>query len=213
MVRIIINTLAITIIFSGCIEIEEKIVIHSDRSGTVSYSLNTTEVGSILFGLSGLFGMEPDEQIIDEAEKLISVLKGQPGIDHISYNLKHSKGRYYLRFDFTDAASFNKALYRMGGQKKTIFSPGYLKINHTRFRKLNFSSYLTNYLIKEGKELNSLLYTDLLVYRSEIHFPGEIKRTNKKELLIAPNQTTLIQKFKFRDILESNRDTGIKVRF
>ncbi|MFU8844364.1 MAG: hypothetical protein ACNA7V_11215 [Bacteroidales bacterium] len=213
MVRIIILALSITIIFSGCIEIEEKIVIKSDQSGSVSYSVNTSEVGSLLVGLSGLLGIEPDEQINDEAEKLISILKEQPGIHNISYNLKHSKGRYYLRFDFTDAASFNKALYRMGGQKKTIFSPGYLKINHTRFRKLNFSPYLTNYLQKEGKEVNSLLYSDLLIFRSEIHFPEKIKRTNKKELLIAPDQTSLSQKFKFRDILENNSNTGIKVRF
>jgi hypothetical protein len=213
MFRIVIFIFLFSFVFSGCIEIEEKIIVHANRSGSVSYSVKTSEIGSLLSGITGMLGFSVDHLMLDEAEEFIQILKLQPGIDNLSYNLTHSNGMYYLRFDFTDASSFNKALYRLGGQKKTFFSPGYLKINHSRFRKLNFSPYLANYLRKEGKEFNMVLNSDLLIFRSEISFPREIKRTNKTGVILTPNQATISQKFKVRDILEKRTDTGIRVRY
>lgn len=213
MFRTIIFIFSFSFVFSGCIEIEEKIIVHANRTGSASYSVKTSEVGSLLYGISGMLGFSMDHVIIDEAEELVQILKIQPGIENLSYNLTHSKGMYYLRFDFTDASSFNKALYKMGGQKKTFFSPGYLKICRSSFRKLNFSPYLADYLRKEGKEINMVLNSDLLIFRSEISFPREIKRTNKTSVSLTPSQTTISQKFKVRDILEKKTDTGIRVRY
>jgi hypothetical protein len=213
MVRNLVFVFLCAVISSGCIEIEEKIMVHADRSGSVSYAVKTSGMGSALLGLSDLIGFSVDLSVLEEAEEFIEVLKTQPGIHNLNYNLSHSNGLYFLQFDFADASSFNKALYRMVGQKKTIFSPGYLKICPSRFRKLNFSPYLADYLEKEVKEFNMLLNSNLLNFTSEISFPREIKRTNKKGEAVMPNQTTISQTFKVKDILEEKTDTGLKVRY
>jgi hypothetical protein len=213
MYRIILFFISASLLFSGCIEIEEKIVVNSDRSGRASYSVMTSEFGSLLYGFSGLFGFSVDDLVKDDAEALIRTLGEQPGIENISYNLTHSHGLYYLSFDFSDASSFNKAIYMVAGQKRTMFSPGYLKIRRSRFKRLNFSPYLAKYLTKEGKELDRVLKSNMLTFSSEITFPREIRRTGNKDIHLSPHQNTISQKYKLRDILENNADTGIRVRY
>lgn len=204
---------SIVLILSGCIEIVEDITIHNDKSGTFQYRIETSQGGSFLQNLTRLIDVSVEDQFRFEAEKFISELETQPGISNIHYNLNGRSGSYFLQFDFSDYKSFNNTLYAINGSKKTIFTPGYIKIGKSRFKKINLSPWLKMYIEKEHIEFPSPLLGDMITYKAIVHVPDEINRIKPGDTFIDRSQRKTIQQFRFKDILEGKVNTGIKIRY
>lgn len=199
--------------FSSCLEIIEKISIHDNKSGTVSYSLQAQDGGSIFSSLTSLFSMSVENEVRREADKLIGELLKQPGISNVKYNLSGSSASYYLQFDFSDYKSFNNALYAISGNKKTFFSPGYLKVTNSRFKKLNFSPYIKKYLERENVEFPSPLITEMIYFKSVVQVPGAIRRVKPSGKTTKLDSQQATQRFKLSEIMENKVDTGLKIRY
>jgi len=197
-------------IFSSCIEIEEKVSIHQDLSGQISYTIKTSKLGSFI---SGVIDKRIEAQIKIEADKLIEKLKMQPGIENVQYELNPRNHIYYVQFDFDRAESFNKALYAMGDSKKTFFTPGYLHINRCRVKKINFSKYVSFYLKKEGIEIPNDFITQMLTFKSIIEVPEEIKKTKGLGTVISTDRKSVTQKFLVNEIIQQKINTRLKVRY
>jgi hypothetical protein len=201
------------ILFSGCIEIEENIQVKEDQSGHVIYSINTSEMGSFLSGLSGLLDKNIEQQIRSEVDKMIQKLKGQPGIKNVTANTHSVNRNYQVSFDFDRTQNFNNALYAMGGAKKTIFTPGYLRVNQCRVKKINFSSYLSMYLKKEEIEIPDQFLTRMLTFKSTIIVPGSIKKVKGHGASISEDRSLVSQEFLFSDIIHQKVNTGLKIKW
>jgi hypothetical protein len=205
--------LPVLFFLSGCIEIVEEITIHPDKSGTISYRLETTEAGSFLSGLAGLFNVSVDEDLKREAEKLTRELEKQEGISNIQYNLGGRSGEYFLQFDFNRCTSFNNALYSLGGNSKTPFSPGYIKIGKSHFKKFNFSPWLKRYIEKEEMELPSTYLTDNIVFKSVVNTPADIIRVKHTVGDVQSSPRKTIQQFLLTDLLDGQVNSGIRIRY
>ena len=200
-------------LFTGCIEIVEDITVHADRSGTVSYRLETSGAGGFINGLASLLDVSVEDNVRREAEKLIRALQDQEGISNIGYNLGGRSGIYFLQFDFSNYRSLNDALYAISGNQKTFFSPGYIKIGRSRIRKLNFSPLINKYIQKEGLELPSPLITDNIIYKSVIRTPADIKRVRSGVTANQKSPRQTMQKFMLTEVINGEVNTGIKVRY
>jgi len=57
------------VLFTGCIEIVEKIKVNEDRSGTMTYRIETDEFGTFINMISGMMDESFDDEIKKEFEK------------------------------------------------------------------------------------------------------------------------------------------------
>ncbi|MCB2221064.1 MAG: hypothetical protein KQI35_11770 [Bacteroidetes bacterium] len=212
MIQRLLLFLLVILLFSGCIEIEEKIQINEDQTGHVRYSINTSELGSFLSGLSGLLDKNIEKQLRSEAEKLIQKLKEQPGIKNVNYNIQSADRNYQVSFDFNRAKNFNNALYALGGAKKTIFTPGYLRINRCKVKKINFSGYLSMYLKREQIEIPDQFLSRMLTFKSIVTVPQPIKKVKGSSTLLSEDRSFVSQEFLFTDIIHRKVNTGLKIK-
>jgi hypothetical protein len=195
---------------NGCIEIMEEIIIHEDESGTVSYRIDHPGPSGLLGDLMRIIEPAAEKGIIMEAERMIQVLESQKGISNLEYSLHGRSGTYFVRFDFDDCADFNDAIYAMGGARKTILTPNYMKIKKNRFKKFNFTPSLNRYLKKEELSLPSPILINNVTFRSVVHTPGDIRKVKNGSSMDA---RTAVQQFEMSDILSGDANTGIKVRY
>jgi len=81
----------LTFSLSSCLEISETIKVNKNQSGNIKYELKSSNTGSLLSMISGLFDISLEEQIVGEAEKFIGQLKKQEGISNIQHNFDKYK--------------------------------------------------------------------------------------------------------------------------
>ena len=200
------------LLLQGCIEIVEEITVNKDKSGHVSYRLETEGAGGLISGLTGLFDISIEDAVRQEAEKLVRELQHQEGISNIRYSLGRS-GNYFLEFDFAHYRDFNHAVYSLGGSKKTIFTPGYLRIGSSRFRKFNFAPWINRYIKKEEIAPPSPFLSDNVYFKSCINTPEDIKSVRNGSYDAGKNPRRTVQRFRLSDILSKEINTGIRIRY
>jgi hypothetical protein len=200
-------------LFTGCIEIVEDISIKRDKSGTITYSIETPGASGLLQGLAGMLNGSAEQNVRKEVGKVIRELEKQEGISNLRYNLDGRAGRYFLQFDFSHVSDFNNAMYALVGSKKNIFTPGYLKASSGRFKKINFSRWLNKYFEKENLEKPSRFITDNIAFRSVIHAPAVIKDVKPHTASSSRSPQSVEQKFVLTDILDGSVNTGMRIRY
>lgn len=207
---IIIVFAAILMLLNSCIEIGEKITINKDLSGHVEYQLSISEFASIF---SGFIDNSIEIQVKSEAGKFIEKLRDQPGISNVVYQSNLPSEGIKVSFDYASTRDFNNALFAMGDAKKNLFTPGYLKANRHRVKKINFSNYLALYLKKEDIEIPEQYLTDMIKFRSTISVPKEIKKSSGNNIKLSDDKFSAIQIFPVKQILHDKVNTGVKIRY
>jgi hypothetical protein len=207
------SILFILVASTSCLEITETITVNKNKSGKMKYELNSGQAGGLFNIISGFLDISIEDKVIIEAEKLIVELRKQPGISNIRHEFNKRSGSYFLSFEFENSNSFNEALYRMAGSKKNIFTPGYVNISNSRFKKINFSPWLKRYLEKENIEIPYTLLSEDIKFTSYTKFPDEIKRIKPTDTPIDKKNKTTIQTFKLSKLTTGKANTSLKVKF
>lgn len=202
----------ITLSISSCIELEEALIVHSDLSGKLSYSLGINKASGLLGLISGLADKSFESQLKEEVLVWVSLLQKQPGISDVQYNIDPKKGDYYLSFEFNDQRHLNKALYEMTGNRKTFFSPSYLKIKKHRVKKFNISPYVKKYLKRESLEIDPS-FNSYITYISTIHTPTSTKSVSAGNFSLNTDKTIVSQRFEIADVLNNHVSTGIVIKY
>lgn len=210
---IVLVSILFIITLSGCIEISETIKINKDKSGSISYELKSSSTAGLLSMFSGFFEVTIEDQVMAEANKFIKQLKKQKGISNIQQDFNSQNGFYSVSFDFENSKYFNEALYSMAGSKKNIFTPGYLKIKNSRFKKLNFSPWIKRYLDKEEIELPASPLTELITFTSSVEFPYNVVKAKPVEAMISANPKKVQQEFKLVEVTSGKANTGLRVKY
>ncbi len=197
-------------LFTGCIEIIEKITVNDNLSGTFSVSIDFGNSKKLIdiFDKNELF-----EELEREAKNTKIILEQQPGIKNIFFKTDRQKGFYILSFDFEDAAKLNSALYATGNVDKKIYNPAFYKISKHKFRRKNFSSLLKKFLLFELDSLPDESFFDMIIFKSVFSFPDKIRRVSGKDAVISDDGKTAILEFYVSDILENRVNSGIKVKY
>lgn len=213
MKRIVSFLIFSTIFLSSCIEIIEEININDDKSGSISYRLETNELAALLNNISGFMDISFENQLKTEATKFAAKIKKMEGIQNVVLETDEGLGGYKFSFDFSSAKKLNKALYEATGNKKTIFSPSYIKISKHKIKKLNFAPWVKKYFEKEDINIPDKNILNMITYKSLIHLPNEITWKNKIRAKILNNQKTVSQSFSIENVFENKVDVGIKIKY
>jgi len=198
---------------TSCIEISEEINVNNDKSGSLSYKLESDQFGILFSKLSGLIDFKFEEQLKERADELVFLLRQKDGINKVEFNIDRENMYYELNCKFSDTKKLNKALYEVFGYKKSMFSPGYLKISDHTVKKINFSPYLKRYLEDEGIEVPSEFFFGDVYFKSTIVIPGNVKNVKGSQVSVIKGKNMVNQKFKFTDVMENKVNVGIKIRY
>jgi len=105
--------LALLLVFTGCITIEENYAFKKDGSGTMEYVVDMSELGEMLktfedMGKNDPGGSKGDMSGMDLKDEM-AALKSVPGIKKVKVNDKE-KFKQKLSFQFADITALNAAL-------------------------------------------------------------------------------------------------------
>ena len=199
--------------FTSCIEISEEIHINKDKSGILSYKLESNQLGILFNKLSGFIDITFEEQLKEKAEDLAFLLKQKEGIRHVEFNIDHNTMDYELKCEFSDTKKLNVAIYEVFGYKKTFFSPSYLKVSNHIVKKINFSPMLKSYLEDEGIEIPPEYFSEVIYFKSTIILPEKVKNAKGSQVIIKNEKNMVNQKFRLTDVIENKVNVGIKIRY
>ncbi|MCF8368410.1 MAG: hypothetical protein K9G76_05150 [Bacteroidales bacterium] len=205
--------LSIFVVLTSCIEISEKITVNENKSGKLSYTLKINESGGLIGLLTGLFDNSIEDQIIGETQKLKNQLISQPGISNVELITDSPDGLFVFSFEFENTKYLNRALYSISGTKKTIFTPGYVKIKKHKLKKVNFTPWVKMYLKKENISLPDPAILSMITYQSEIELPGPVKNIRPAAFNLSTNRNTASNAYKLQDILEEKINTGVTIKY
>lgn len=208
MKKIIPFLLILSFALTGCIEIVEKITIHSDQSGSISYRMESGDLGSLLSNFSGFFENDFEKQIKEKVNEYADKFKGLEGITNVNYTVNPKTGEFELIADFENTKALNKALYQAFGYKKKTFAPGYIKISKHKFKRNNISPYIKAYLEKEEFQMPSKQLLDFVTFRTTIELPEKAKNYKPTRAIVNNNGKTVSITYPVADIL--NNKTSLK---
>jgi hypothetical protein len=198
---------------TSCFELVEEIEIKKDKSGSVSYRIESEEGGSFIENMTGMLQLSVDDAVRSEAEKMVRALQAQPGISNIHFNLSGSITGSSIQFDFDHPKSLNAALYKISGNTKKWFSPGYFKVGCGGFKRINFAPWITRYLEKEKIDLPPAYVTDLVAYKTVVHVPADIRKVKPTGQVKQTADRKAEARYLLTNVLDESVNTGMKIRY
>lgn len=115
--RAIVPLIAVAVLFTGCLTIEEHYTFKRDGSGSMEYVVDISEMMNLFKGLEGLAGKEgKDKDGSDDDADLtqhVDELKKIPGIKGVKVKKEEDGARQRLRFKFKDLAALNRAMNQL----------------------------------------------------------------------------------------------------
>lgn len=201
------------VLFTGCIEIVEEIKVNEDKSGTMTYKIETDELGVFINMISGMMDESFDNKIRLEFEKYTRKLRGKPGISNISYNYKDASEDYYISFDFASDKHLNAALYDVLGIKENIFTPTFIKIKRSKLKKLNYAPWVKRYIDSEGIEIPTSYFSNLVTQRSVVSLSQKIKKASGESVQLSGDRKISTQQFDIQNIIENKTNVGLKLKY
>jgi hypothetical protein len=209
----LIPIVVISFLLTGCVEIVEEIQIRKDKSGMLTYRLESSQLGLILNKLSGLVDFAFEEQIQDKIREVAYKLQQKEGIEHVEFTADTDLFDYSISCHFSNTKYLNAALYEVFGYRKTLFSPSYIKASGHTVKKINFAPLLKDFLDDEGIVIPSAYLAEIIYYRSTVKLPGTVKKVKGKNMKVSEDKSQVNQRFRFTDILENKVDVGFKIRY
>lgn len=199
--------LFVSLSFSSCIELVEEIKINPDLSGEYHLYIEQNSLTRLLNSFSDNFDLS-------ELEARLQILKQQEGISDLLSDINPKKGRYSVRFHFSDAKSLTHAFYASLGAKKSLFNKAFLKVNAHKIKRPNLTPYLVKYA-KNRDLLTKIPSSKLLEY---LHYNYKI--TSSKNIKSAlpliseqnMNQRQYNQRYTIKNLLLNKQSTKSVIR-
>jgi len=211
-IKLVLIAICLLMITTSCIDLEEKLSINDDRSGTISYTLDMNQENSLLGLLSGFMDRSYQKQLNVQLQEWAGKLVKQQGISAVKHTANFDRGIIFLSFDFSNAKSLNNALYAISDNRKTWLSPSYIKIKKHRTKKFNIAPYIRQYLNKEDVKLDPTILKHI-GYTFTIEAPAVIKNVSADNTTLNQESTSVSQHFEIEDVINNRVNTGIKIRY
>lgn len=203
-----------TLLFQGCIEITEKVIVNEDRSGSMSLSAGLGASNTIMALIGQFADFEIDDDMLGDVARAVRILKSCDGISNVRFTDNMRKGNVELSFDFKDDNSLNKALYAVGEVEKNFFQPNIYKVNSSKFVRNNTTRWLLMFMEQEEENLPDESLYDLVQVKSVYQMPNDIKRvkTSGNYKTSADNRTITTTHF-LSDLVDEKINTRVKVKY
>lgn len=195
----------------SCLEITNKLVIRSDRSGTFAVWI---DVGALQFIQGQNFFGDIVNNVTDFAEKAKSFLQDKEGISQIVDLTDPKKGIYGIQFDFNKPSTLNALAYKMTGIEKMFFYPNIYKIKKRTITITNITPLLQQ-TMKQDNQFSSQSYfadqvRNYIFFTTIIETPKKIKKASNQRTIIDGNVAKL--RMSLYDI-EQGAYYGNKIKF
>lgn len=197
-------------LFQSCIEINQTITVNNDGSGSIKIQVDMGKTEQFLPKNSGFDFLNSVKNAPTYAEQ--ACLKG---INNLKTYTNSENSSYIISFDFENSQALNKALIKIYNpdSKQTNFSPRFYKITRHHFVFKNLTPFIRKYLPSDATNpLNEVFFRFVTINNSYIFHPGFKKNSNIRAI-IDENKKKITLKYTLYDILKSEIDIGIKVKF
>jgi len=203
----------LTIFFTGCIEIVEKITIHKNQSGNIMYSLEPGKFSAFIAGMNDFPNSNPLGSWEDQTVVIADKLRKIEGIDSIEYKFNTETNEYYLKFSFVNVSVLNDAVYGFLDYDQNIFSPDFLKLNRHRLYRKNFVPLLHKYIMTLNFDTSIIDIADLVNFKTVVRMPDRTKSAKGDNCRISEDGVSVIQTHKLSGIIENSVNLGIRIRY
>ncbi len=197
---------------TSCIEIVEEVTVNPDRSGTISYKIESDRLTALFSNLTGMFDQNSlKEMLTNRFEEFAMKFKNSRGIKNVRFIIGDNITDASLSFDFNNTKELNEALYEIAGSRKTFFSPSYLKIGKHKLKKFNIAPYLKKHMRDQDITLPEDVMK-MVQFKSIYNLPDKVKSAHGKSVTLTSDKTA-VQKFEFIDVYENKTNTGVRIKF
>ncbi|HMN04162.1 MAG TPA: hypothetical protein PKD45_00405 [Flavobacteriales bacterium] len=219
-----IATLAVILLFSGCLTIEEHYTFKKDGSGTMEYVMDLSEIGSLLESLpsdSGKKGGAKKDKasgeqvgILAGMEQQVPMLKELPGIKKVK--LKKDKSGYLGRitFAFDDVAALNRALNvlmpdSVHGEQEFFRWEGSTLVR----RSGGYARMLGSDMGADGDSLDVASMFESMKYKMSFKFAQPVSHLDKADGMVSgqPKPKQLNLATDFRKIMEDRSTLDLRI--
>jgi len=203
--------------FTGCIDFLEEITYHRNGSGTYQFTVDMSQIKSLMDGLGGDDTKDKDDPMKDVGEKfdeLQNKLEKIPGISHFKNINDTSTYVFGFSFDFKNAEALDKALHEQNDKLSAatkLFSGS--KRTFTRFNEGSMAEAMKDELAgddakDEEMEMVKSMFGDMKL-RTIYHFDRRVKSSsNENSLISADKKSVTIDYYFFKPELNKG-DQGV----
>lgn len=200
-------------VFQSCIEIHEDVTVNADGSGNILLKVDMGKLG-------GAIGQPGQNQGIQFFEKIKTVVSGAEqnlkeikGISKVMAVNDDSLGIYSVGFDFKNQKAMNQAIYKLAGFEKGMMKPDFFKTGRHSFVRKDLAPLIKKYIIKEKASMMSDLMYQFITLKSAYNFPRVVKKISNINALVDDNKKTVRLSYTLYEMLNSDKDFGLKVNY
>ncbi|MEI6124653.1 MAG: hypothetical protein WCQ95_13630 [Bacteroidota bacterium] len=200
-------------LFQSCIDIKETITMNADGSGNIELLVNMGKYSKTLNQQNQKFDLSFVDQIKHTPVEAPILLKSCKGISNIKTQAEDEKGIYSVQFDFKNTKSLNKAIYALFKQKKSTVMPNFIKVSKQKLHRINFAPFINKYMPSDSNNMMSDLFFQFINFESTYNFPRKVNKVSNTKAVVKNDGKTVILNYSLYDLLKSNFDYGITVKY
>jgi hypothetical protein len=213
--KLLIPLFAIVLLLTGCLTINENITVNSDGSGLVKLTVDMGAIGAKMNQQNNGANISFIDKIKEFPKKAEAILIKCDGISGVYSVTDDNKGIYSIAFSFKNSKYLNKAIYSLFGKKKTIFMPDFITIKPTSFKKKNIAPLLKKMI--EIQKKDNATFSDFMFpfinLNSTYIFPRDVKKVSNIKSIVQDNKKVVASRFSLEELLKSNFDFGLKIKY
>ena len=200
--------LILTISFTSCFDIHEKITIHNDQSGIYRIAIeNSGLVGT----LAMLSGNSQYGDVLSKLDSLALFFSQREGITKVNSNFSPGNGDLFLEVAFENSKDFNKSLYAYFGYEKWHWAKQYIKVKKKKFLRTNLSPWIAKYIENNNITVPYQEYLGDIMLRTEVVFPSEVTTAKGENLQV--DERSIHQNLSLISLLYNKKSTKLKIKY
>ncbi len=206
----LIALLCIAFLLQSCIEIKETITLNANGSGNIALLIDLGKIGKAINQQSNVTFLDQIKKVPLEAKNL---LKSSKGISNLQTIADDEEGVYAISFDFKNTKSLNNAIYSLFNQKKLAVMPNFIKVSKHKLTRMNFAPLIKKYVAKDKGNMVSDMFYQYVNFESTYNFPTAVKKVSNSKAKLENDNKTVHLKYTLHDLLTTDFDYGISVKY
>lgn len=204
--------LAFTLLPS-CIEIREYLSVNTNGSGVFRLEVDMGKMGAMLNTSGQQFDLSIIDSIRNKPLRARAMLQTLKGITDVVSVKDDKKGLYAVGFAFANSKALNRALYALfnipqKGMMPPLISTGRHKVNH-----IDPAPVLKKYALRSQSFKSAGFIYQLLKVKTQVRLPAPARKISNIYALTERGDSTVNMSYTVYQLMNEQRDYGLKVRF
>jgi len=198
---------------TSCIDIVEELWIKDKNGGQAFFRIEANALGGLINFAGNYIDNEMFNKIVASPNFIAKNLSKIKGVSDIQAVNMLKSGTIGIKFKYKSTKALNRAYYSILNQKKRLYYPSIFKINANRFKKMDLTKYLRNYLTKNKDKFKSDELLQLVNYKSIYHFEKEIEEIKNSAAIKFKSENAVIQNCSANDLLNTEINLGNIIKY